>query len=305
MIFVWGKADVLFSNLNDKLIILYITIINGLANLAIHYSSEVLIWLYNWHRSQIPDDLEKIQSLYYLSQSRDPFLHLRFCEICDASYLLCFKEILASREKPLEKPYIKTNIAMIYKILRERYTILQTSQKKENINYINKIVCSIMDSVASKNLPELEQLFFTEVDLYQSTHIQCMLILTTRNIHVKVFSIDHVEGVFSMLNNCGKRLLKTKDKEVKFAFITTISEILLSFADVAKTELNIPVVKSFVESLNSYSNDLLKKGKYSHISLPLSTALLCCSNRKAFFTNYFSFITNLINFTKLFRIFKE
>ncbi|KAF1744973.1 hypothetical protein MXB_2781, partial [Myxobolus squamalis] len=272
-------------------------IINGLSNVATHYPSEVINWLISWHRSKVVEYIG-ICDKDQLTTSKEPIILPYYCEIYDGAYFLSLKEFLHAREKPLEKSLTRLVISLVYKILRERFVYLSSEPQKENLNYLNEIVCSIINSIASINLNELENIFFSELDACQSPQIQSMIILTLKKINVKVFSIDHVDGVFNILTNCGIRLFKTREKEVKNAYIIMISEILTSFAEIAKTELNIAVVKNFVESLTSYATELLKKAKMLNLAIPFSTAVLCCSTKHNYYSNYFPFVINLFQFIR-------
>ncbi|KII74680.1 Protein furry [Thelohanellus kitauei] len=171
--------------------------------------------------------------------------------------------------------------------------------KKENAKYFIDIAGNILNCMGSKNLSDLEEIFFCEFNSIASPQIQSSMITILHKIKIQIFSIDHVDAIFSILTECSKIMLKTKEKDLKINTISVISEILLNFSDVAKTELNVPSVKNFIESLVPFSSEMLKKYKYSQYSIRLATSILCCSIKKNFFANYFSMITNLFTFLKV------
>lgn len=59
----------------------------------------------------------------------------------------------------------------------------------------------------------------------------------------------------------------SRDKEVKHAFASMFVEILLPVAAGANRELNVPALKSFVDTMYHHTFDLTKKTRHSQVSL--------------------------------------
>jgi hypothetical protein len=67
--------------------------------------------------------------------------------------------------------------------------------------------------------------------------------------------------------------------------------MIFFFVKSAKTELNIPCLKSFVDTLYPVAIDLSTKNKHRQALFPLVTCLLCVSHKQYFLNNWQTFVT--------------
>ncbi|CAB4065617.1 Protein furry,Protein furry homolog-like,Protein furry homolog [Lepeophtheirus salmonis] len=82
-----------------------------------------------------------------------------------------------------------------------------------------------------------------------------------------------------------------REKNIKHALAGLFVEILIPVAGAVKNEVNVPCLKSFVETLFSSTLDMCTKSKHRLSIFPLVTCLLCVSHRVFFLQNWHCFLT--------------
>lgn len=117
------------------------------------------------------------------------------------------------------------------------------------------------------------------------------LLMGLKFFRVKMVPIEEFEIYMSFLHELGNYFLDVKDKDIKHALAGVFVEILLPVAASVKTEVNVPVLKSFVELLYPHALDQATKKKHSLAFFPLLTCLLCISQKQFFLTNWHYFLT--------------
>lgn len=75
--------------------------------------------------------------------------------------------------------------------------------------------------------------------------------------------IEEFEASFHFMQECATYFLEVKDKDVKHAMAGLLVEILMPVAASVKTEVNVPVLKNFVEMLYPTTLDMCSKKKHS------------------------------------------
>ncbi|KHJ49277.1 hypothetical protein D918_00402 [Trichuris suis] len=117
------------------------------------------------------------------------------------------------------------------------------------------------------------------------------LLMGMKFFRVKMAPIEDFESSMRFLHDLAAYFVDVKEREIKHALAGLFIEILLPIAANAKTEVNVPSVKSFVETLYSQTLDLATKKKHSLAFFPLLTCLLCISHKQFFLTNWHYFLT--------------
>ncbi|CAF4519240.1 unnamed protein product [Rotaria socialis] len=127
-----------------------------------------------------------------------------------------------------------------------------------------------------------------------------------RFFRVKMTPVEHFEACFQFLLDLANYFLEVRERDIKNSLANLFVEILLPVAAVVKLEMNIPIVRNFVDLLYSHVFDLCSKNKHRLVMFPLMTCLLCISQRQVFFTNWNKFMLlclgNLRGEAKLARI---
>ena len=78
--------------------------------------------------------------------------------------------------------------------------------------------------------------------------------------------IEGFQACIQLLTDLGHYFLDVKDKDIRHALAGLFVEILLPVAAVINNEVNIPVMKCFVEMLYTHTLDLSSKKKHSLVS---------------------------------------
>ncbi|CAF4578036.1 unnamed protein product [Rotaria sp. Silwood1] len=127
-----------------------------------------------------------------------------------------------------------------------------------------------------------------------------------RFFRVKMTPVEDFEACFQFLLDLANYFLEVRERDIKNSLANLFVEILLPVAAVVKLEVNIPIVRNFVDLLYSHVFDLCSKNKHRLVMFPLMTCLLCISQRQVFFTHWNKFMLlclgNLRGEAKLARI---
>ncbi|CAF0968774.1 unnamed protein product [Adineta ricciae] len=111
-----------------------------------------------------------------------------------------------------------------------------------------------------------------------------------RFFRVKMTPVEDFEACFQFLLDLANYFLEVRERDIKNSLANLFVEILLPVAAVVKLEMNIPIVRNFVDLLYSHVLDLCSKNKHRLAMYPLMTCLLCISQRQMFFNNWNKFM---------------
>ncbi|XP_070554698.1 protein furry homolog-like [Ptychodera flava] len=117
-------------------------------------------------------------------------------------------------------------------------------------------------------------------------------------LRVVMFPVEDFEASFQMLNHCAQYFLEVKDKDIKHALAGLLVEILVPVAAAVKNEVNIPVLKNFVEKLYPTTYEQCQKKKHALAFFPLVTCLLCVSQKHFFLSNWHNFLNMCLSHLK-------
>ncbi|KAG1696979.1 Protein furry -like [Nymphon striatum] len=144
-------------------------------------------------------------------------------------------------------------------------------------------------SVRKKFMAELKELRNKEQNPVTSQSI-ISLLMGMKFFRVKMVPIEEFEASFQFMQECAQYFLEVKDKDVKHALAGLFVEILVPVAATVKNEVNVPVLKNFVEMLYSQTLDMCTKKKHILALFPLVTCLLCVSQKSFFLQNWHYFL---------------
>ncbi|KAL5012719.1 hypothetical protein ScPMuIL_011270 [Solemya velum] len=175
---------------------------------------------------------------------------------------------------------------------------LQTSPNAGNINIISDLYAEVIGVVAlSRFLPvkktfmmELRELKLRDQTPYTAQSI-ISLLMGLKFFRVKMHPIEDFEACVQFLTELGNYFLEVKDRDIKHALAGLFVEILLPVAATAKNEVNVPVLKTFVDTLYTATVDMTMKRKHTLHMFPLVTCLLCVSHKQFFLNNWPYFLT--------------
>ncbi|XP_055333456.1 protein furry homolog-like isoform X2 [Paramacrobiotus metropolitanus] len=155
---------------------------------------------------------------------------------------------------------------------------------------IGVLAQSRFQSVRRKFMAELKELRFKEISPPTVNNIIALL-MGMKFFRVKMVPIEDFEACFQFMQECGTYFLEVKEKDIKHAMAGLLVEILMPVAACVKNEVNVPVVKNFVEMLYPTTLDMCSKKKHSLALFPLVTCLLCVSHKHFFLHNWHHFLT--------------
>ena len=115
------------------------------------------------------------------------------------------------------------------------------------------------------------------------------LLMGMKHFRIKMVPIEDFEASFQFLNECAQIFCDTKDKDIKHTLAGLFVEILVPITGQVKNEVNIPCLKSFVDTLYTHALELSAKSKHRLATIPLLTCLLCVSQRQFFLNSWFQF----------------
>ncbi|CAF0781184.1 unnamed protein product [Adineta steineri] len=190
-----------------------------------------------------------------------------------------------------------------------------TSTQPNQINYqtICDLYAEVVGVLAQSRFISVKRRFMLELNNLRkepaSPSVNANIIsLNTgmRFFRVKMTPVEDFEACFQFLLDLANYFLEVRERDIKNSLANLFVEILLPVAAVVKLEMNIPIVRNFVDLLYSHVFDLCSKNKHRLAMFPLMTCLLCISQRQVFFTHWNKFMLlclgNLRGEAKLARI---
>ncbi|XP_029647107.1 protein furry isoform X5 [Octopus sinensis] len=175
---------------------------------------------------------------------------------------------------------------------------LQSSPNAANINLISDLYAEVIGVLSQSRFIHVRKNLLNELkDLKcrdQSTSTTQSIISLLRGLkffRVKMHPIEDFQACFQFLHELGHYFLEVRDKDIRHALAMLFVEILLPVAAKVKTEVNVPILKNFVEMLYTTSIDMATKKKHTMHLFPLVTCLLSVSQKQFFLNNWPYFLT--------------
>lgn len=175
---------------------------------------------------------------------------------------------------------------------------LQANPNSGNIKLISSLYAEVIGVLAQSRFPPIRKTFLNELrelKLRDQTPFTAQsvisLLMGLKFFRVKMHPMEDFEMCVQFLHELGQYFLEVKDRDIKHALAMLLVEILLPVAAQAKNEVNVPVLKNFVEMLYSTTIDMTTKKKHTLHLFPLVTCLLCVSQKQFFLSNWPYFLT--------------
>uniref|UniRef100_T1J0K0 DAD domain-containing protein n=1 Tax=Strigamia maritima TaxID=126957 RepID=T1J0K0_STRMM len=162
---------------------------------------------------------------------------------------------------------------------------------------IGVLAQSRLHSVKKKFMGELKELRSKEPSPAVTQSI-ISLLMGMKFFRIKMVPIEEFEASFQFMQECAQFFLEVKDKDIKHALAGLFVEILVPVAAIVKNEVNVPVLKNFVEMLYSHTLDMATKKKHCLALFPLVTCLLCVSQKTFFLQNWHYFLAMCLSHLK-------
>ncbi|XP_071510567.1 protein furry homolog-like [Diadema antillarum] len=273
-------------------------LLSSLSAVAEHCLPSLLKTLFDWYSLQNEEEGSQRQKVApknkgekdYLSERRDLAVDFLFC--------LVLIEVL--KQLPLHPvpDHMVTHIeTLAFRHFKSREG-LQSGPNTENIHIIADLYAEVLGVMAHTRFQSVRKRFFTELkelrsepQNVQTTQAIISLVVGLKFYRVKMFPVEDFETSFQLLHECANYYLEVKDKDIKHALAGLLVEILVPIAACVKNEVNIPVLKNFVEKMYQTTLDQCSKKKHSLAAFPLLTCLLCVSQKQFFLTNWHNFLT--------------
>ncbi|ESO93945.1 hypothetical protein LOTGIDRAFT_105090, partial [Lottia gigantea] len=219
----------------------------------------------------------------FLSERRDLAVEFVNC-------LVLIEVLTKNSYHPGHDDMINYIISSAFKHFRSRDSN-PTNPNSANINTIADLYAEVIGVLAMSRFQAVRKTFMNELKelkLRDQTPYTAQAIISLlmglKFFRVKLHPIEEFEANVAFLHELGVYFLEIRDREIKHALAGLFVEILLPVAATAKNEVNVPVLKNFVELLYSTTIDMTTKRKHTSHLFPLVTCLLCVSY-KAFFLN--------------------
>ncbi|GAB6027284.1 hypothetical protein CHUAL_001566 [Chamberlinius hualienensis] len=182
---------------------------------------------------------------------------------------------------------------------------VQSSLNSGNINMIADLYAEVIGALAQSRFQSVKKRFMNELKELRSkepspftTQSIISLLMGMKFFKIKMVPIEEFEASFQFMQECAQYFLEAKDKDVKHALAGLFVETLVPVAAAVKNEVNVPVLKNFVEMLYSQTLDMSTKKKHCLALFPLVTCLLCVSHKHFFLQNWHYFLAMCLSHLK-------
>ncbi|CAF1234262.1 unnamed protein product, partial [Didymodactylos carnosus] len=279
-----------------------------------HSLPSIVRILFEWFRLHLNDEQIKIKTAKALTRENDWLDERRQLTV---HFIFCLVLIDVLKQLPFHPGFDVTNVedqAFRWFKMTDKFNDM-TSNQPNHVNY--QIICDLYAEVvgvlAHSRFLTTKRRFMLELNSLRketaspiiNTNI-ISLLMGMRFFRVKMTPVEDFEASFQFLQDLANYFLEIRERDIKNALASLFVEILLPVAAVVKLEVNIPIVRNFVELLHSPVFDLCSKTKHRLAMFPLMTCLLCVSQRQTFLTNWNKFMMlclgNLRGDTKLARV---
>ncbi|XP_041471022.1 protein furry homolog isoform X2 [Lytechinus variegatus] len=288
-------------------------LLSSLSAVAEHCLPSLLKTLFDWYSLQNEEDGTQRQKVAtknkgekdYLSERRDLAVDFLFC--------LVLIEVLKQLPlHPVPDNMISHIETLAFRHFKSREG-LQSGVNTENIHIIADLYAEVLGVMAQTRFLSVRKRFFTELkelrsepQNVQTTQSIISLVMGLKFYRVKMFPVEDFESSFQLLHECANYYLEVKDKDIKHALAGLLVEILVPIAALpptqihvassgipvcVKNEVNIPVLKNFVEKMYQTTFEQCSKKKHALAAFPLLTCLLCVSQKQFFLSTWHNFLS--------------
>ncbi|GAB1603756.1 protein furry-like isoform X6 [Argonauta hians] len=274
-------------------------VLSSLGCVAEQSLPSLLSTLFKWYKGQfVTDETLFIEQFRHKNKGDRDYL----CEKRDLAvefvYCLALTEVLSKLYyHPGHDDLVNQIIPQAFRHFSYKDGI-QSSPNAANINLISDLYAEVIGVLAQSRFTQVRKNFLNELkDLKcrdQSTSTSQSIISLLRGLkffRVKMHPIEDFQACFQFLHELGHYFLEIRDKDIRHAMAMLFVEILLPVAAKVKTEVNVPILKTFVDMLYTTSIDMATKKKHTMHLFPLVTCLLSVSQKQFFLNNWPYFLT--------------
>ncbi|XP_033097375.1 protein furry homolog [Anneissia japonica] len=281
-------------------------LLSSLSAVAEHCLPSLLKTLFEWYDLQNEDDSSsQRQKTKNQAKGEKDFLAERRDLAVDFLFCLVLIEVLKQLPvHPVPDEMVVHIETLAFKHFKHR-EVLQAGPNAENFHIIADLYAEVLGVVAQTRYMSVRKRFLSELkelrsepQNVQTTQSIISLIMGMKFYRVKMMTMDDFEASCKLLHDCANYFVDLKDKDIKHALAGLLVEILIPVAACVKHEVNIPVLKSFVEKLYQTVLDPCSKKKHSLAYFPLVTCLLCVSQKQFFLSNWHYFLTICLSHLK-------
>ncbi|XP_033646304.1 protein furry homolog-like isoform X1 [Asterias rubens] len=274
-------------------------LLSSLSAVAEHCLPSLLKTLFDWYELQNEDEGTQRQKggsgkskgeKDYVSERRDLAVDFLYCLVL----IEVLKQLHLHPVPDIQLNHIET---LAFKHFKHRDS-LQSGPNTENFHIIADLYAEVLGVLAKTRFMSVRKRFLIELkelrsepQNVQTTQAIISLIMGMKFYRVKMFPVEDFEASFQLLHECANYYLEVKDKDIKHALAGLLVEILVPVASCVMNEVNIPVLKNFVDKLYQTTLDQCSKKKHALAAFPLLTCLLCVSQKQFFLSNW----CNLLN----------
>ncbi|XP_076807227.1 protein furry homolog-like isoform X2 [Clavelina lepadiformis] len=286
-------------------------LLGALGCVAEHCLPSLLETLFEWFNQQIPNFKVKYEgkssrsSIKSKSDSshkdEDVKKELREMAIAIVFCLVLIEVLQQLPVHPLKEGQIQHILSLAFTHFRNAamFSTDSTNNRSQIVADLFAEVLGVMaktkfQSVRSKFVAELDEAKKTE----HNTRIILGLIMGMKFFRVKMYPVEDFEASFRFLRELADYSLEVKDREIKHGLASLFVEILVPVAAAVKTEVNVPVLRDFVDALYPTSLELSKRRKNQLSMYPLVTCLLCVSQKQFFLNNWHIFLDYCLSHLK-------
>ncbi|CAH1777850.1 unnamed protein product [Owenia fusiformis] len=272
-------------------------LLTSLSCVAEHCLPSLLRTLFAWYELQTPSEASSPQKKSKNKVEKDYLQERRDLGI---DFMLCLVLIEVLKQLPYHPGHedLSNRITvMAFKHFKYKEGS-QNGPSAVNINIIADLYAEVIGVLAQSRFHVVRKRFLTEIKELRyrdqtpyTTHSIISLLMGMKFFRVKMHPIESFEACVQFLQECATYFLEVKDKDIKHALAGLFVEILLPVAAVVKMEVNVPVLKNFVDMLYPTTIDMATRRKHCLALYPMVTCLLCVSQKTFFLNNWPYFLT--------------
>ncbi|XP_067945247.1 protein furry homolog-like [Watersipora subatra] len=261
-----------------------------------HCLPSLIKTLFAWYDRQIPHRHQKIKakgSRDLLSERRDLAVDFLFC--------LVLIEILQQLNfHPGYDDLVDKIVQMCFSHFKLNDGAA-TNPNTQNVNTLSDLYAEVLGVLAKSRFLSVKKRFLLEIKELRGKEQNPVvanqiisLIMGLKFFRVKMHPIEEFEACVQFLHDLGAIFLDTKEREVKHALAGLFVEVMLPMAAIVQTEVNVPVLRNFVEKIYPVAVDMANKRRNSLALYPMVTCLLCVSQKTFFKAHWPMFLTQCI-----------
>lgn len=291
-------------------------LLSAFSSVAEHCLPSLLRTLFAWYDWQMVESISALEQKQkaenknkndvteksekdYLNEKRDLAIEFIFC-------LLLIEVLKQLPVHPGHEDLVSHIETLAFKHFKYRDSV-QTGMNAANFHIVADLYAEVIGVLAQARFQSVRKKFMFELKELRSkesaanpstTQGIISLLMGMKFFRIKMVPIEEFEASFQFMQECAQYFLEVKDKDIKHALAGLFVEILVPVAAMVKNEVNVPVLKNFVEMLYSQTLDNATKKKHSLALFPLVTCLLCVSQKTFFLQNWHYFLAMCLSHLK-------